>query len=141
MTIFTWGGDIQLYNLLQNIKFFVEDTFKSDVLRSMKEWVNENSASNGLNMEAINNTKKAMYGEEKEAQPTGLLANVENFNKEVNNSVLHTQNPTINPQEVNNSVNLKDTKELKELRNDLEELNDTIEKININSKTAKDNEK
>lgn len=119
----------------------IKDTNKSDVLRSMKEWVNENSASNGLNMEAINNTKKAMYGEEKEAQPTGLLANVENFNKEVNNSVLHTQNPTINPQEVNNSVNLKDTKELKELRNDLEELNDTIEKININSKTAKDNEK
>ena len=27
MTIFSWGGDVQLYNLLQNIKFFVEDTY------------------------------------------------------------------------------------------------------------------
>lgn len=27
MNVFTWGGDISLYNTLQNIKFFVADTF------------------------------------------------------------------------------------------------------------------
>ena len=27
MTIFSWGGDIELYNTLQNIKFFTADTF------------------------------------------------------------------------------------------------------------------
>ena len=27
MNVFTWGGDISLYNTLQNIKFFVEDTY------------------------------------------------------------------------------------------------------------------
>ena len=27
MTVFTWGGDLQLYNTLQSIKFFCQDTF------------------------------------------------------------------------------------------------------------------
>ena len=173
----------------------IKDSNRSDVLRSMKDWVNENSAPNGLNMEAINNTRKAMYGEEKEAQPTGLLANVENFNKginpqEVNNSVLHTQNPTINqtpinqdnsmfhtpinnPQEVNNSVlhtqnptinqtpinqdnsmfhtpinnpqevnnSVLTPKQIKEFKEDLEDMSERIEKMNIEKTLTKGNEK
>lgn len=105
----------------------IKDTNKSDVLRSMKEWVNENSAPNGLNMEAINNTRKAMYGEEKESQTTGLLANVENFNQEINQNI--------------GSKNSIGNKDIKEIKNDIEDLNNSIEKINMDNKTIKGSEK
>lgn len=94
----------------------IKDTNRTDVLRGMKEWVNENSASNGLNMEAINNTRKAMYGEE--AQPTGLLANVENQN--------------------NNVLTAKD---IKEFKNELDDISDQIDKMNTEKTISKGSEK
>ena len=76
--------------------------------------------------------------------------------QEVNNSVLHTQNPTINqtpinqdnsmfhtpisnPQEVNNSV--LTPKQIKEFKEDLEDMSERIEKMNIEKTLTKGNEK
>ena len=112
----------------------IKDSNRSDVLRGMKDWINENSAPSGLNMEAINNTRKAMYGEEKEIQPTGLLANVDNFNKSINPTTINKDN--------NSMLNTPNsTKEMKEFKNDLEDMAERIEKINMDNKTIKGNEK
>jgi conjugal transfer mating pair stabilization protein TraG len=116
-------------NHIEQGKEQIENSNRSDILRGMKDWVNANSAPNGLNAEAISNTKKALYGEDKKEEKTGLSANIETLNKEVDNNIL--------PIHKNNS----NKKEMQDLKDNLEDLADKIEKESLESKTTKAGEK